>query len=85
VDGRNMPLLTELENVLELRCYKDFAPDGADGPAQGRRDAAAAGVIFSGQSLCEAQSQNCETKTSGDHAARGAGGLERLGIITLWT
>jgi hypothetical protein len=28
---RNMPLLTELENVLGCDFYKDFAPDGAGG------------------------------------------------------
>jgi len=30
----NMPLLTELENILGMGGYKDFAPDGAD---HGRR------------------------------------------------
>jgi hypothetical protein len=57
MDVWNMPLLMELGNVLECDFYKAVAPDGADWPAQWRRDAAAAGLIFSRQNFCRAQSQ----------------------------
>ena len=61
-----MPLLTELGNVLGCNFYKDVTPErGLVGcwPAA-RPHAAAAGVIFSGQNLCRAQSQFCETSKS---------------------
>jgi hypothetical protein len=41
-----MPLLTELENVLGMRCYKDFAPDEAGNRAPVAPGRRAAGVVF---------------------------------------
>jgi hypothetical protein len=48
---------------------RDITPRTASPP-----HAAAAGVIFSGQNFCQAQSQNCETKTPNDCPARKTGG-----------
>jgi hypothetical protein len=53
---------TELKNVLGCDFYKDVAPERGlvcCRPAA-RPHAAAAGVIFSGQNVCRAQSENSE-------------------------
>jgi hypothetical protein len=59
-----MPLLTELGNFLGCDFYKYVAPErGWVGfRLAALPHAAAAGVIFSRQIFCEAQSQNCEAK-----------------------
>ena len=53
--------------MLRVFALKVFCMDTAGGGIPTRRlaarpHAAAAGVIFSGQNICRAQSQNCETK-----------------------
>lgn len=76
MDGRNMTLLTELGNFLGCDFYKYVAPerDLVCSRLAAQPHAAAAGVIFTGQNLCRAQSQNCETKKTRARPARKTGG-----------
>jgi hypothetical protein len=66
--------LQQRQNMLDF--YKDVAPERGlvccrlAAPPH----AAAAGVIFSGQNLCRAQSQNCDTKKTHACPARKTGG-----------
>jgi hypothetical protein len=73
MNGRDMPLLTELENVLGARGYKDFAPDGAGSRAPGAPAHRAAWVIFSRQNFWRAQSRNCKTEITPRSTKSGGG------------